>query len=460
MGREDMKWQGREPILGIVRTERLVALASALAMLGLAGCSGGLPSVADINALNPFAEKQVPLPGKRVAVVLSDGATGSIELAAADRPLTLPPPIQNESWPLAGGVASHSPGHLALPASIRTAWSSDVGQGASKLGRLTASPVVADGRVFTLDAAGLVTALSQTGSVVWRATLTPEKDKDYKAFGGGLAAEGGRVFVATGHGIVAALDSQGGKKLWEKNIGSPIRAAPTVGSGRVFVLTTDGRTVALASHDGAELWVYRGLPERASLLIGSSPALDGEVVVVPYPSGEVVALRVESGTGVWSDSLARTRTASSLGSMSDAASPSIDGGTVFAIGHAGRMIATEAKTGERLWSVNVPGINTPYVGGNAVYVIDTGGQLIAMNRRDGKALWTTRLSGAKSWSGPLLAGGRLWLTSDTGKLVGVNATGGKVETELNIGAPIYIPPIVANGRMFVLTDKARLVALN
>ena len=179
--------------MGIVRTERLAALASALAMLGLAGCSGGLPSVADINAMNPFAEKQVPLPGKRVAVVLADGATGSIELAAADRPLTLPPPHQNDAWPLPGGVASHSPGHLVLPATIRTAWSADVGQGSSKLGRLTASPIVADGRVFTLDAAGQVTALSQTGSIVWRATLTPEKDKDYKAFGGGLAAEGGRL---------------------------------------------------------------------------------------------------------------------------------------------------------------------------------------------------------------------------------------------------------------------------
>lgn len=446
--------------MGIVRTERLAALASVLAMLGLAGCSGGLPSVADLNAMNPFAEKQVPLPGKRVAVVLSDGATGSIELATADRPLTLPPQRQNEAWPLQGGAASHSPGHLVLPATIRTAWSVDVGQGSSKLGRLTASPIVADGRVFTLDAAGLVTAISQTGSVVWRASMTPEKDKDYKAFGGGLAAEGGRVFVATGHGIVTALDTQGGKKLWEKNVGSPVRSAPTIGSGRVFVLTTDGRTVALAGHDGAELWVYRGLPERASLLIGSNPAVDNDVVVVPYPSGELVALQAATGTGVWSESLARTRTASSLGSMSDAASPSIDSGTVFAIGHSGRMIATEARSGERLWSVNVPGIQTPYVAGDTVYVVDTGGQLIAMGRRDGKALWTTRLSGAKTWSGPVLAGGRLWLTSDTGKLIGVNATGGKVETELNIGSPIYIAPIVANGRMYVLTDKARLVALN
>lgn len=446
--------------MGIVRRERLAAMASALAMLSLTGCSGGLPSVADITAMNPFAEKQVPLPGKRVAVVLTDGATGSIELAAADRPITLPPPKQNDAWSSPGGVASHSPGHLALPATIRTAWSADVGQGSSKQGRLTASPIVADGRVFTLDAAGQVTALSQTGSIVWRASLTPEKDKDYKAFGGGLAAEGGRIFVATGHGIVAALDAQGGKKLWEKNLGSPLRSAPAVGAGRVFAVTTDGRTVALAGHDGAELWVYRGLPERASLLIGASPALDGDVVVVPYSSGEVVALRAASGTGAWSDSLSRTRSASSLGSMSDAASPSIDNGIVFAIGHAGRMIATDIRNGERLWSVNVPGIQMPYVAGDTVYVVDTGGQLIAMSRREGKALWTTRLSGAKSWSGPVLAGGKLWLTSDTGKLVGVSATGGKVETELNIGAPIYVPPIVANGRMFVLTDKARLVALN
>jgi outer membrane protein assembly factor BamB len=446
--------------LGIVGTKRTVAAVSALVVLSLSGCSDGMPTVADLTALNPFAEKQVPLPGKRVPVLLSDGATGSIELAAADRPLTLPPPRQNDAWPLPGGAPGNAPGHLALPATIRTAWSADIGQGSSKKGRLTATPVVADNRVFALDAAGQVTALSQTGSVVWRASLTPEKDDGYKAFGGGLAAEGGRLFVATGHGIVTALDTQGGKKLWEKSVGSPVRSAPTASNGRVFVLTTDGRTVALAGHDGTELWAYRGLPEKASLLLGSSPAVDGEIVVVPYPTGEVVALRASDGQGVWSESLARTRTASSLGSMSDAASPAIDGGTVFAVGHAGRMVATELKNGERVWSTNTPGMNRPYVAGDAVYVVDTGGQLIALGRRDGKALWTTRLSGAKSWSGPVLAGGRLWLTSDTGKLVGVSATSGKVETQLDIGAPIYIAPVVANGRMFVLTDKARLVALN
>ena len=444
----------------LLRTDRLAVMASALALLSLAGCSGGMPSVADIAALNPFGEKQVPLPGKRVPVVLSEGATGSIELASADRPLTLPPPRQNDAWATAGGAASNAPGHLALPAAIRTVWSADIGQGSSKLGRLTASPIVAEGRIFVLDAAGKVSALSTSGSVAWRTSLVPEKGTDTNAYGGGLAAEGGRLFVATGHGIVTALDMQGGKKLWDKNFGSPVRSAPTIAGGRVLVVTTDGRTVALSGHDGAELWAYRGLPERASLLLGASPAFAGDVVVVPYPSGDVIALRMADGTVAWQESLARARAASSLGSMSDAASPAIDGSTVFAIGHAGRMVATEVRTGERVWSVNVPGIQMPYVAGDAVYVVDTSGQLIAMGRRDGKALWTARLAGGKSWSGPVLAGGRLWLTSDTGKLVGVNAAGGKVETQLDLGAPVYIAPVVANGRMYVLTDKARLIALN
>lgn len=445
--------------MDLLRTERLAAMASALALLGLAGCSGGMPSVADIASMNPFAEKQVPLPGKRVPVVLSEGTTGSIELASADRPIALPQPRQNDSWPLPGGAATNAPGHLALPATIRTAWSVDVGQGSTKYGRMTAPPIVADGRVFTLDAAARVTAISSSGAVTWRTSLVPEKATDTDGYGGGLAAEGGRLFVATGHGIVAALDMQGGKKLWDKFVGSPVRSAPTVGGGRVIVVTTDGRTVALSGHDGAEQWSYRGLPERASLLLSASPALSGDVAVVPYSSGDIVALRASDGTVAWQDSLSRSRAASSLGSMSDAASPAIDGGTVFAIGHAGRMIATEVSTGERVWSVNVAGIHMPYVAGDSVYVVDTSGQLVAMGKRDGKALWTTRLSGGKSWAGPVLAGGRLWLASDTGKLVGVNAAGGKVEAQLDLGAPVYIPPVVANGRMYVLTDKARLISL-
>jgi len=183
-------------------------------------------------------------------------------------------------------------------------------------------------------------------------------------------------------------------------------------------------------------------------------------VVVPFPSGDIVALRLANGQPLWSDSLSRTRTASSLTAMSDAARPAIDGGTVFAVGHAGRMIAVAYKTGERLWSLTVPSIQAPYVAGDTVFVVDTGGQLMAITRRDGKIQWTAKLPGAATWSGPVLAGNRLWLASSKGQLVSVEAQTGKVLGTQDLGQPVFVGPVVAGSRMYVLTDKARLVAFN
>jgi len=430
---------------------------SLLVALSVAGCAGDGPQIPKLSDINPFAEKEVPLPGKRVPVALTETHAG-LDAASADRPIVLPPPQPNDSWPQPGGTPYNASGHVALGASLRQVWSADAGTGSSGYGKLTASPIVADGRVYVLDTRGRVTAFSQSGSTAWRVSVTPPSEKDQNGYGGGLAADGGRIFVATGFGWVIALDGQTGKKLWEKNLSSPLRSSPTAAEGRVFVVSADGIARALSANDGTELWTHQGLIEKASLLTNASPAVAGDLVIVPYPSGEVVALRISDGQPAWTESLARTRVASSLGSMTDAARPVVDGGAVFAVGHSGRMVATTVRDGQRLWSLSIPGIQAPAVAGDNVFVVDTGGQLMAISRGDGKIAWTTRLPGTTTWSGPVLAGGRLWLTSNKGQLVGADATTGKVDVQLKLSGPSYIAPIVAGGRLYVLTDAARLLA--
>ena len=168
-----------------------------------------------------------------------------------------------------------------------------------------------------------------------------------------------------------------------------------------------------------------------------------------------------TGKPVWSESLARTRTASSLAAMSDTARPVIDDGTVFAVGHAGRMVATAQKTGERLWSLTVPSIQAPWVAGDTVFVVDTGGQLMAITRREGKIQWTTKLPGATTWSGPVLAGNRLWLDLQQGPARQRRCRRpARCRPRRTSVSRSSSRPVVAGGRMFVLTDKARLIALN
>jgi outer membrane protein assembly factor BamB len=248
--------------------------------------------------------------------------------------------------------------------------------------------------------------------------------------------------------------------IWSKGQGAPIRAAPTAVSDRVFILTTDGRVVAVAGSDGSELWVTKGLAEQATLVGSPSPAVDGDVVVAPFPTGEVLGLRLGSGEQVWNESLTRTKGGSAMGALSDAARPTIQNGVVFASAHGGRTVALQARTGDRLWGINVSSIQGPWVAGEYVFIVDTAGQLLALNRRDGQTLWTIKLPESNTWSGPTLAGGQLWLVSAKGALVGVDAATGRVATQVKLGTPCFVAPIAVGGRLYVLTDNARLIAFN
>lgn len=430
---------------------RLIALCAAVAL----GSCSAMP-----NKINPFKKEEVKLPGQRVAVLKSQEGF-SVDEETLKRPITLPLPVRNADWDQPGGVPSNAPGHLELGGGDGTSWRADIGAGTSDEGRLTASPIVHQGKVYALDTEGAVSAYSAGGgSRLWRVSLAPERESGEEGYGGGLAANKGRIFVTTGFGTVVALNASNGTIEWTRRIGVPIRSSPTAIDGKLFFVSTESKLYCLSTVDGVELWTYRGLPESATLLNNVSPAVSGNTLVVAYPSGEIIAYDINSKRPKWVDSLSRTGAGSSLAGLSDPARPAIDRGVVFAVGHSGRMIATAAETGERLWTKRVQGIQMPWAAGDLVFVVDVNGVLMALTRKDGKVRWITELPQSKRWSGPILAGGRLWLASNTGMMVSVDAKTGNIVSQRNLDSPVFIAPIVAGGRMYVLTDKARLLALN
>lgn len=438
-------------------TTRLIVAASAA--LTLAGCAGSsLPKLPKIKDLNPFKEEKKPLPGKRIAVTPASSRVGGLNLENAKRPVQLPPAAMNASWSQPGGTPSNAPGHLTFEGAGRRVWAARIGNGSSGRARLLASPVVQDGKVFVMDATSVVSAFgASSGRRLWSTKLVPENERASEAFGGGIAVGQGRLFAATGFGTVVALDLNSGKKLWEKSLGVPLRASPTVANGQVFVVATDGRAFNLNVSDGAQLWSFRGLPQRTGLLFNPSPAAANGYVVLPYPNGDVVAVKAAEGLSAWSDSVASTRT-TSLGAMSDASRPVVSNGRVYAVGHSGRMIASDLKSGERLWTANIAGIQPPAVAGTNVFVVDVSGRLVSLNAATGNAHWSMQLPGSRTWAGPVIASNRLWLASATGQLVGIDARTGKLETSLKVGEPVFLAPVVAGGMLFVLTDKGRLIA--
>ena len=80
--------------------------AGLLAVALLAGCADG-PTLPKLTDLNPFAEKAVPLPGKRIPVMQAqEVVTG--ELADGSHPILLPPQRANEDWSQPGGAPNNT----------------------------------------------------------------------------------------------------------------------------------------------------------------------------------------------------------------------------------------------------------------------------------------------------------------------------------------------------------------
>ncbi|MEJ1970220.1 MAG: PQQ-binding-like beta-propeller repeat protein [Rhizomicrobium sp.] len=428
--------------------------------------------------------KKSKLRGERISVMTID-ETLRIDDTLKGVDVVLPPPYKNDAWPEPGGYASNAMYHLEAPGPLAVVWTQDAGKGSDADSRLTAAPIVAEGRVFVLDSAAHVFAFNvASGTPLWDAPVAPVgKDETYffgmfgnsntidpsKGAGGGIAYDDGKLFVTSGFGEVVALDARTGKTLWKQDLGVPIMNAPAANGGRVFVSTQENHFYALAESDGRRLWDHTGISESAGILESTSAAVAGEYVMAPYSSGEIYALRVVNGRPAWNDMLTHSGVATALSELDDIAGrPVVDRDVVFAISHSGVMAAISLNTGERLWSRDIGGIQTPWAAGDYVYVLTSDQQLICLTRKEGKVKWIHQLqrwentedkSGAITWSGPVLVSDRLVVVSSKGIAAAVSPYTGELLGKMEIPDGTLIAPVVAGGMLFLYTSSAQLVAL-
>ena len=413
-----------------------------------------------------FGTDKKPLPGERQAVLRSGRGLAD---ATAARSVTAPPAVDQPEWPQSGGSPAHEGGHLAMPGGYGRAWTASIGESSGYRRRITAQPVVAGGRVFTMDADGVVAAFeAASGRGLWR-TATEPNDGRSTNVGGGVAVFGDTVFAATGRAEMLALDAGNGAIRWRAPLGAPARSAPTIASDRLYVGTLDNQVLGLAIADGKRLWSYQS-PASETLVLGlPAPAYVDGIVIAGFGSGELVALRAASGTVVWADSLAAARGRTSISDLSAIRGmPTIKDGRVYAASYGGQLLANDLRSGRRLWELEVASGETPWVAGDWLFVVGTDAQVAAVNRADGAVAWITQLdrweNQAKqrdpmTWAGPVLAGGRLFLGNSAGNAVLLDPANGAVASTFSLPGSLTLAPVVAGGTMYMVTDNATLVAL-
>lgn len=430
------------------------ALAAVAVLAALAGCGG----------------RETILPGERLNI--RDGMP-SAPTATANQslPVPLPAAVTNAAWTHRGGEADHGAVNPALGAALQPLFLVPIGEGNSRQARITADPVVADGRIFAMDARSIVTAVSPAGAVLWQADLTPRSDVRDDASGGGLATDGATVYVATGYGRLHALDAATGAERWVQDLNAPAVSAPTVSGGLVYIVGRDSRAWALEADSGRIRWQAAGTPAVSTFSGGAGVAVGGGMAVVPFPSGEVTASFAEGGLRRWGQVIAGSRPgqAGGISATDIAGDPVIDGATVYVANAGGRIAAIDLDTGDRIWTATEGASGAFQVAGGSVFLVNDINELVRLSAADGLVIWRVPLPGYVSdrenrraerfvHYGPVIAGGRLIVASSDGVIRAFDPANGAALSETALPGGAASAPAVAGGALYVITRDGQLAA--
>ncbi|MCE2841310.1 MAG: PQQ-binding-like beta-propeller repeat protein [Novosphingobium sp.] len=439
-------------------SRRLAAPLAVVLAVSLAGC----------GVFGGKDKPKTPTLGNRIPILSRVDTGAKVDPLLASVSVIVPPAAANPDWPQAGGTASKSYGNLELAANPGRAWTAQVA-GSDNKQRLAASPVVGGGQLFVMDTAGTVHAFdAQTGARRWSTAFSIKGDGQSSIYGGGASYADGRVYITTGLGEVAALEASNGSIIWKVKPAGPLRGSPTVAFNSIFVMTMDNQLYSLNAADGAALWNEAASSGQTGVFGVAAPAAGQGTIVSGFSTGELVAYRYENGRQLWSDALARTSLSTTVGVLTDIdADPIIDRGRVFALGQGGRMAAYELVTGQRIWELNLAGISTPAIAGDWIFTLTDDGKLLCIQRATGKVRWLTQLARFENeekkknpifWTGPVLAGGRLWFANTNGQVYSAGVEDGAPVLLTDLKEPVTLAPIVAGGTLYILDDSGRITA--
>jgi len=414
------------------------------------------------SLLAACGEKDVILPGDRFD--LRDRPVMVNEVRAID----LPAARANADWTHRNGGPTHQITHPALGATLQPAFVAEIGDGDSRRARITADPVVAGGVIYTLDARATVTATTTAGQLLWSRDITPRRDNQNDASGGGVSVSSGQVYVTTGFGEITALDAASGRVVWVQGLDAPAIAAPTVLGDLVYVVARDSTAWALEITTGRMRWQQTGTPSTANFASSAAPAASDDLVIFPFPSGEVVATFPEGGLRRWSSVVSGDRLGRAVSLVTDiGGDPVIDGNRVYVGNLGGRVVALDIINGERLWTASEGAVSPVWPVGDAVFLINDLNELVRLNADTGVPVWrvalpvfgdkpSARRKAVFAHRVPVLAGGRLIVASSDGLIRQFDPASGAALATLDIPGGAASNPVVAGQTLYVVSKTGQL----
>ncbi|MGX9353843.1 outer membrane protein assembly factor BamB family protein [Roseobacteraceae bacterium S113] len=420
-----------------------------------------------VFGLTACVEPEVILPGEREDI-RSEIATLAPE--AESLPFAAPVAERNTSWTHGHGSPAYRTDHPALGTALTKLWSANIGQGDRKRARISADPVVAEGRIFTLDSAGQLYATSTSGETLWTRDLRPERDARNEISGGGMSYGAGQLYVTTGYGNAHAIDPATGDDVWVQKLDATGTAAPTYDGGLVYLVAGDDVAWAIEADNGRIRWQLESIEDANNVFGGPAPSVTDQFVIFGYGNGDLQAAFKQGGLRLWSANVAGQRGGFAINRVGDiTGDPIVVGDRIYAANHSGRMVALSLGSGQRIWTARDGSVQPAWVAGNSLFIVSDRNELMRLDAATGAQVWAQELprfvrnrparrEEIYAHHGPILAGGQLIVASGDGQMRVYNPEDGALQRSVPLPGGATTNPVVVDNVLYVVSRSGQLHA--
>jgi outer membrane protein assembly factor BamB len=275
------------------------------------------------------------------------------------------------------------------------------------------TPVVADGRVFTLGINGAISAFdAASGKVLWRKHFAKEFDAASPDFGTAMSplVDGPLLIVHVGgnkSGALVALDTASGTAKWMWKGDGPAYASPVVatfGATRHVITQSRSHVVGINAADGRMLWQIPFTTSYDQNIV--TPIVAGDLLLYSGIDKPLTAVRVVEKAGGWSTEPVWLNESVPM-YMS---SPIVAGDQLVGFTHRnkGQFFAVDLKSGKTLWTTKGREAENAAlaVAGDVLLATTTEGELVVARRNPAKFDLIKRYTVAEwpVWAHPVPAG--------------------------------------------------------
>ena len=276
-----------------------------------------------------------------------------------------------------------------------------------------ATPLVHDGKVFTLGISGIVTAFdAASGKQLWQ-SAPPKEAPFYGAAVSPLGFKDLAIVHPGDYGPLTAFDTRTGTLKWTAGPGG-FFASPILVSleGTPQVVSATQEFVIGVALDGRILWRFPSDGRNGS----TTPVLSNDTIIVNSPE-RVIAFRPRLKDGAWSvETMWETKEISTYLST-----PVLVESVLYGLStkQRGQFYAIDAKTGQVLW-LGPPreADNTALVkAGQLLFLLNDDAELIVAraNRKAFDPIVRYTVADSATWAQPAISGNRIFV-KDVGSL--------------------------------------------